>query len=339
MRAPADAGVLALGVLAHEEHVDVRRPAAGERARDALEQPRRPEVRPQVEPLPDLEDRAPRARRGRARTGRRPRPSAPRRARAACRARPRHHPAVLVPVGGAPGQLRPLDREARARRPPAGPPRSPPGRPRRRGAGRPGASHRRADRPGHALEVGERVVDRDDVGVLRLDVEQVRLVRRLRAVADALARDERRASRTGAGRSPSPGCSRSSSRRRGSPSRRPARPGSRRGSSRRTPDAPFLSTIVSSSRGSSRGSISTQRPPIWRSPSAGTFWSQRPPSFRLGSKPIVVKTTGRPFARAASSSRLVASTCVGQVGAERALGIGEPAAEVDRRGRPGASRA
>src|SRR5581483_1723560 len=31
----------------------------------------------------------------------------------------------------------------------------------------------------------------DDVGVLRLDVEEVCLVRRLRAVADALARDER----------------------------------------------------------------------------------------------------------------------------------------------------
>ena len=73
-------------------------------------------------------------------------------------------------------------------------------------------------------------------------------------------------------------------------------------------EAPFLSTTVSSSRGSSRGSISTQCPPSWRSPSAGTFWSQSPPSFRLGSKPIVVKTTGRPLARAASSSRFVAST-------------------------------
>ena len=76
----------------------------------------------------------------------------------------------------------------------------------------------------------------------------------------------------------------------------------------KNPDAPFFSTIVSSSRGSSRGSISTHLPPIWRSPRAGTFWSQRPPSFRLGSKPIVVKITGRPFARAASSTRFVCST-------------------------------
>src|SRR5687768_9757466 len=41
-----------------------------------------------------------------------------------------------------------------------------------------------------ALEVAESVLERDDVCVLRLDVEEVRLVRRLRPVADALARNE-----------------------------------------------------------------------------------------------------------------------------------------------------
>ena len=46
--------------------------------------------------------------------------------------------------------------------------------------------------PGNALDVGERLVERDHVRVLRLDVEEVRLVRGLRSVADALARDERR---------------------------------------------------------------------------------------------------------------------------------------------------
>ena len=49
VRASADAGVLALGVLAHEEHVDVRRAPAGERAGNPREEPRRPQVRPQVE--------------------------------------------------------------------------------------------------------------------------------------------------------------------------------------------------------------------------------------------------------------------------------------------------
>ena len=73
-------------------------------------------------------------------------------------------------------------------------------------------------------------------------------------------------------------------------------------------DAPFFKTIVSSSRGSRRGSISTQWPPTCKSPSVGTFSSQRPPSFRPGSKPIDVNTTGSPFARATSSRRFVDST-------------------------------
>ncbi len=124
----------------------------------------------------------------------------------------------------------------------------------------------RRDQPGrHALDVLERFLERDDIGVLRLDVEQVRLVRSLRTVADAVARDERRPAvlqqvdrrRADASRSWSP--------RRGSPCRRP---GSRRIVARfvpKKPDAPFFSTTGSSSRGSSRGSISTQGPSSWSS--------------------------------------------------------------------------
>ena len=105
----------------------------------------------------------------------------------------RHHPPVLVPVGRAPRELRPVEREAeRVDRPP-GLRHHLRARPRRRGGGRPGSVTRRGRRRRrHALDVVERLLERDDVGVLRLDVEQVRLVRRLRPVADALARHERR---------------------------------------------------------------------------------------------------------------------------------------------------
>ncbi len=90
---------------------------------------------------------------------------------------------------------------------------------------------------------------------------------------------------------------------------------------------------------SSRGSISTQRPPSWRSPSAGAFWSQRAPSFRLGSKPMLVNTTDRPLARAASRRRLRRLDLVVHVRAEGAFRIGEAAAEVDDEdGRPLAER-
>jgi hypothetical protein len=57
VRAPADPGVLALRVLAHDEHVD-RRPAL-ELGRHAVEQARGPEVRPEVEPLPERQQQAP----------------------------------------------------------------------------------------------------------------------------------------------------------------------------------------------------------------------------------------------------------------------------------------
>src|SRR5215210_2416609 len=52
--------------------------------------------------------------------------------------------------------------------------------------------HRGAGLPGHALDVGEDILDGHHVGVLGLDVHQVCLVRFLCPVADALARDERR---------------------------------------------------------------------------------------------------------------------------------------------------
>src|SRR5262249_3154072 len=112
VRPAADARVLALGVLAEEEHVDVLRPAACERGRDPLQQPDGTQVGPEVEPLPDLEDQAPE----REVVGHRP---------VTDRAHQHggvavedlapvggHHPAVLVPVGRAPGKLRPLDVEA-----------------------------------------------------------------------------------------------------------------------------------------------------------------------------------------------------------------------------------
>ena len=58
VRAPAAAGVLALGVLAHEDHVDVGAGAAGQRT-GRLQQPRGADVRPQVEALADGQDQLP----------------------------------------------------------------------------------------------------------------------------------------------------------------------------------------------------------------------------------------------------------------------------------------
>ena len=54
--ASADAGVLALGVLAHADHVDVARAAVGERRGEPGEQPHRPQVDVLIEPLADGED-------------------------------------------------------------------------------------------------------------------------------------------------------------------------------------------------------------------------------------------------------------------------------------------
>ena len=57
MGTAADAGVLALGVLAHEQHVHGG--PSLERGRHAVEQLRGAEVRPQVEPLAEREQQAP----------------------------------------------------------------------------------------------------------------------------------------------------------------------------------------------------------------------------------------------------------------------------------------
>ncbi len=55
----ADARVLALGVLAHDHHVDVARRQAGERRAHARHQARRAQVDVEVEVAPELEQRAP----------------------------------------------------------------------------------------------------------------------------------------------------------------------------------------------------------------------------------------------------------------------------------------
>ena len=57
--APADRRVLALGVLAHDDEVDVAGLAVGERRRDARHQPARPQVDVLVEAAPELDQRAP----------------------------------------------------------------------------------------------------------------------------------------------------------------------------------------------------------------------------------------------------------------------------------------
>src|SRR5262249_37501247 len=57
--AAADRGVLALGVLAHDEEVDVARLAAGERTGHPRHQPHRPQVAVLVDLAPELDQRAP----------------------------------------------------------------------------------------------------------------------------------------------------------------------------------------------------------------------------------------------------------------------------------------
>jgi hypothetical protein len=108
---PAHAGVLALRVLAHEEDVDVRRRLRGQRAGDSVEEPAGPKVGPQVELLPQLEDRPPERdviRDGgishRAQQDGVEGPEGLERVR-------RHHQPVLVPVGGPPRELGPGDRK------------------------------------------------------------------------------------------------------------------------------------------------------------------------------------------------------------------------------------
>ena len=59
VHAAADRRVLALGVLAHDDEVDVARLAAGERRRDARHQPARAQVDVLVEAAAELDQRAP----------------------------------------------------------------------------------------------------------------------------------------------------------------------------------------------------------------------------------------------------------------------------------------
>ena len=110
--AAAHARVLALGVLADEEHVDVCGAATGERVADAREQAHGPDVRPQVEPLAQLEQQAPeRDVVGDARRADGAEQHGVERADSFDRVRG-HHPAVFLVVGAAPGELDPFDRHA-----------------------------------------------------------------------------------------------------------------------------------------------------------------------------------------------------------------------------------
>ena len=105
MSAPADTRVLALGVLADEEHVDGG--PVGERRRDSLEEARRPDVRPEVEPLAQRQQQPPQRHvvgHGGIADG-----AEQQRVESPCdveRVR-RHHRAGLVVVRRAPGQLVP----------------------------------------------------------------------------------------------------------------------------------------------------------------------------------------------------------------------------------------
>jgi hypothetical protein len=112
VRPPADTGVLALRVLAHEEHVHVARAAPSERAGNPRQQAAWPEVRPQVQPLADLEDHPPEGNMvGHRRIADRAEEDGVVVAQGLKRVL-RHHPPVFVVVGGAPRKLGPLEREA-----------------------------------------------------------------------------------------------------------------------------------------------------------------------------------------------------------------------------------
>src|SRR5581483_2463865 len=287
--------------------VHVRRPAVRERTGDPLQEPRRADVRPQVEPLPDREDQPPeRDVVGDGRVADRPHQHGVVCAQGVERVG-RHHLAVLVPVGGAPRELRPLDRKPE-------------------GVDRP---------PGFRDHLGADPVareQRDAIAQAGAPTFPGTLSRYSSACSTGttsayFAWMSNRFASCGA-------CARSATHSRGTIVGQPywsrsiavarmqplvvapqrtteSTPCETRIEARfvpKNPDAPFFRTIGSSSRRSRRGSISTQRPPIWRSPRLGAFCSQRPPSFRLGSKPIVVKTTGTHFSRATSSTRFVCST-------------------------------
>src|SRR6185437_9555518 len=260
----------------------VGRPAADERPRNPVQQPHRPEVRPQVEALAQLEQQPPErhvvgdgriADRAHQHGGMAVEGVAPVGG---------HHPPVLVPVGRAPRQLRPLDFEPESvDRPP--------------GLGDhlladPVAGEERdavAHTPAPTV-AGTRSTYSRTSSSATTSAYFASMSNRF-ASCGACARSATHSRGTSVGY---PYWSRSTAVARMQPLVvAPQRitestPCETRIAGRFVPknaDAPFLSTIVSSVLGSRRVSISTQRPPIWSSPSDGTFCSQRPPSFRLGS--------------------------------------------------------
>ena len=275
VRTPPNPGVLALGVLAHEQHVDVGRRATGERAWHAVEQPRRTHVRPEVEALADLEHDPPQRNVVRHR-GIADRAHQDRVVRLERFERiGRHHPAVLVPVRRAPWKLGPLDREAqRVDRLP--------------GLG----DHLRPDPvPGQEGDPVCHIATPTRSGTVSTYASAsssettsayFAWMSNRFASCGACARSPTHSRGTSVGQ---PYWSRSIAVARMQPlvvaPQRTTESTSceTRIEARFVPkkaDAPFFRTTVSSSRGSSRGSISTQWPPSCRSPSAGTFWSQRP---------------------------------------------------------------
>src|SRR5439155_8619427 len=278
-----DARILALGVLADEQHVHVGRRPAGQRRRDPLEQPARPQVRPQIELLTNLEDDAPErdviGDRGIADRAHEHGVEAPQRLDAVLR----HHRAVLAVEGRAPGQLGPGDRESQG-----------------------------VDRlPGLCDHLRPHAVSRQQGDAVCRQAGAPTRPGTLSTYASASASgttsayfawmSNRFASCGAFARSPThsrgtsvgqPYWSRSIAVARTQPLVvAPQRitvstPCETRIEARfvpKKPDAPFLRTTGSSSRRSRRGSISTQRPPSWRSRSAGAFWGQSPPSLPAGS--------------------------------------------------------
>ena len=165
-------------------------------------------------------------------------------------------------------------------------------------AARPGRSRRRRG-----------VIDAHDVGVLRLDVEEVRLVRRLRPVAHAVARHDRRpavleqvdrrranaARGRGAAEDDRVDALGDQDRRRGSCRRSPRRPSSGRWARRRA------------GRGAGRCRPSGRRARAPRG--SGPSRAQSPPSFSAARSRSSCRRPGWPLSRAASSSRRVASIC------------------------------
>ena len=149
------------------------------------------------------------------------------------------------------------------------------------GAGRPSRGYRGP--AWHALDVGQRVLEADDVGVLRLDVEQVGLVWRLRRGRRRSRAARASASRTGAGRSPSHGRTRDVV----APQRITESTRCETSTEARfvpkKPDAPFFMITTSSSRGlEARVDLDPRPAELERRRAQGAFCSQRPAVLAVG---------------------------------------------------------